>query len=154
MPDPNEVDAVPAKRLELAVRPPQIAAADRGEEMREVVPEPHHSFAQPFALPARIRSREGELGAAEDATLVHQRLKGADLEALQRPLPLEEQLDVRPVAQDEERDPIEAEVLEEQRLTDTPDQGFAPANYTLKRVVRRDCAQVDVRELVSLASSA
>jgi hypothetical protein len=45
-------------------------------------------------------------------------------------------------------------VLDEERLTDPPDQRFPPANHTLKSVVRRDRAQVDVGELIRLASRA
>ena len=69
VPDPHQVDAVATQRLELPVRPPEVVPSERGDEVRELVPEPVHDLAQVFTLLVGVRRRERERRAAQDPAL-------------------------------------------------------------------------------------
>jgi tetratricopeptide (TPR) repeat protein len=143
--DPYEVHAVSAQRLQLAVGPPEVAPSEGRDEVRQVVPEPVQDLAEPFALLVGIRLRERGLRVGQDAALVDERLERSDMDLLERAFPSEEELALGTVRQDEEHDPIEVEVLDEQRLTEPIDERFPFGHDLLERFVHRDHADEAIK---------
>ncbi|HEX6581578.1 MAG TPA: hypothetical protein VF195_12000 [Actinomycetota bacterium] len=142
-----------AKRLELPGGPPELAPPDRGDEVRQLVPEPREDLSEHYVLLRGIRPLPGERDALQDPARVEQRSdRRTWLELLQSPLAPEEELALGPVGEDEEHEAREPEVLEEEGRPEAPDEPGTIADERLVRVVLRDHAEVDVGVHVRLST--
>lgn len=151
----GQVHANAPQNLQLAGCPPQLAAAERCDEVRQVMPEPHDLPAQRLTLLDRLRNRVSAGNPVskvlKDAGLVHQRPPRA-VRLGEVAGPVDGQLPLRPVGQDEEQDAGEVEVLDEQRLAQLPYERLAPGDEVVVGVVGNDHAEVEVGPCVGRAA--
>jgi len=81
--DTCEVDAVAAKGLELAACPPDLIASDRGDEVRQIVPEPEQDAMEPLRLLPGVELVPRKLFARQDTLLVQERAVRTGLDLVQ-----------------------------------------------------------------------
>jgi len=113
-----------------------------------------HEAAERFDLFGPIGFAHGELFAREDPFLVQECSVWAHLaDLMERARASEEEFGFGAIGKDEEHDAFQPEVLQEERLAQLLDDRSSPGHDLLVRLIRRDEAEIEIRELVGLCSS-